>query len=99
HCTALPSLPTRRSSDLISTRANELARTLVSGPIGGVIGAKYLSEKLGIPNIACSDIGGTSFDIALITQGDLSINPSPDMARLVLDRKSTRLNSSHVKIS
>lgn len=68
----------------ISTQANELARTLVSGPIGGVIGAKYLGEKLGIPNIACSDIGGTSFDMALITQGDLSINTSPDMARLVL---------------
>lgn len=68
----------------ISTQANELARTLVSGPIGGVVGAKYLGERLGIPNIACSDIGGTSFDMALITQGDLSINTSPDMARLVL---------------
>jgi acetone carboxylase beta subunit len=68
----------------ISIEANELARTLVSGPIGGVVGAKYLGEHLGISNIACSDIGGTSFDIALITQGDLSINPSPDMARLVL---------------
>lgn len=68
----------------ISTEANELARTLVSGPIGGVIGAKYLGEYLGLRNIACSDIGGTSFDMALITQGDLSINTSPDMARLVL---------------
>ncbi len=68
----------------ISTQANELARTLVSGPIGGVVGAKYLGEHLGIRNIACSDIGGTSFDMALITQGDLSINTSPDMARLVL---------------
>ncbi len=68
----------------ISTQANELARTLVSGPIGGVVGARYLGEYLGIPNIACSDIGGTSFDVALITQGDLSINSSPDMARLVL---------------
>jgi acetone carboxylase, beta subunit len=68
----------------ISYQANELARTLVSGPIGGVVGAKYLGEFLNIKNIACSDIGGTSFDIALITQGDLSINSSPDMARLVL---------------
>lgn len=68
----------------ISTRANELARTLVSGPIGGVIGAQYLGRHLGISNIACSDIGGTSFDIGLITQGDLSINPSPAMARLLL---------------
>ena len=68
----------------ISIEANELARTCVSGPIGGMIGAKYLSENLGIKNVACSDIGGTSFDIGLITQGDLDIESSPDMARLVL---------------
>lgn len=68
----------------ISIKANELAPTAVSGPIGGMIGAKYLSEQLGINNVACSDIGGTSFDIGLITQGELSIDPNPDMARLVL---------------
>lgn len=68
----------------ISIKANELARTCVSGPIGGMVGAKYLAEKLGLKNVACSDIGGTSFDIGLITQGELSINSSPDMARLVL---------------
>ena len=68
----------------ISIEANELARTCVSGPIGGMVGAKYLSDNLGIKNVACSDIGGTSFDIGLITQGDLAIESSPDMARLVL---------------
>lgn len=68
----------------ISIEANELARTCVSGPIGGMVGAKYLSDNLGIKNVACSDIGGTSFDIGLITQGDLDIETSPDMARLVL---------------
>lgn len=68
----------------ISIKANELARTCVSGPIGGMIGAKYLAEALGIENVACSDIGGTSFDIGLITKGELSIDTSPDMARLVL---------------
>ena len=68
----------------ISIEANELARTCVSGPIGGMVGAKYLSDRLGIKNVACSDIGGTSFDIGLITQGDLDIDSSPDMARLLL---------------
>lgn len=68
----------------ISIKANELARTCVSGPIGGMVGAKYLAEQLGLKNVACSDIGGTSFDIGLITQGELAINTSPDMARLVL---------------
>jgi acetone carboxylase beta subunit len=55
-----------------------------SGPIGGVIGAKMMGEALGYDNIACSDIGGTSFDMALITKGNFSIIADPDMARLVL---------------
>ncbi|WP_109430364.1 hydantoinase/oxoprolinase family protein [Sulfoacidibacillus thermotolerans] len=77
----------------ISIRANELARTLVSGPIGGVVGGKYLGEALGIQNIVCSDIGGTSFDIALITQGDFTIDTSPDMARLVLSLPLVAMDS------
>lgn len=77
----------------ISIRANELARTLVSGPIGGVVGARYLGEYLGIKNIVCSDIGGTSFDIALITQGDFSIDTSPNIARLVLSLPLVAMDS------
>lgn len=77
----------------ISWKANELARTIVSGPIGGVIGAKYLGEALGYKNIACSDIGGTSFDVALITQGELTIRNDPDMARLVLSLPLVAMDS------
>src|ERR1700758_3200051 len=77
----------------ISWTAKELARTIVSGPIGGVIGAKYLGEVLGYNNIACSDIGGTSFDVALITQGELTIKNDPDMARLVLSLPLVAMDS------
>lgn len=77
----------------ISWKAKELARTIVSGPIGGVIGAKYLGEVLGYKNIACSDIGGTSFDVALITQGELTIENDPDMARLVLSLPLVAMDS------
>lgn len=77
----------------ISWKAKELARTIVSGPIGGVIGAKYLGETLGYHNIACSDIGGTSFDVALITQGELTIKNDPDMARLVLSLPLVAMDS------
>ena len=58
--------------------ASELARTLISGPIGGVIGARYLATRLDSghrANVVCTDIGGTSFDIALITDGDFQIKP------------------------
>ncbi|RIV24119.1 hydantoinase/oxoprolinase family protein [Alicyclobacillaceae bacterium I2511] len=77
----------------ISIKANELARTLVSGPIGGVVGGRYLGQALGLKNIVCSDIGGTSFDIALINQGDFSIDTSPDMARLVLSLPLVAMDS------
>jgi acetone carboxylase beta subunit len=68
----------------IGWKAKELARSLVSGPIGGVIGAKYLAEELNIENIACSDIGGTSFDMALIVKSKFAMHQDGDMARLVL---------------
>ncbi len=77
----------------ISWKAKELARSLVSGPIGGVIGAKYLGEQLGYENIACSDIGGTSFDMALITGGNYSIHKDSEMARLVLSLPMVAMDS------
>ena len=77
----------------ISWKAKELARTIVSGPIGGVIGSKLLGEYLGDENIACSDIGGTSFDVALITKGSFAIKSDPDMARLVLSLPLVAMDS------
>jgi len=68
----------------ISTQAKELARTLISGPIGGVVGSQYLAEQLGFENIVCTDIGGTSFDVGLITGGKFSIKTQPDMGRFML---------------
>ena len=44
-------------------------RTLESGPAGGVIGAVALGEQLGEPNLIATDVGGTSFDVALILDG------------------------------
>jgi N-methylhydantoinase A len=44
-------------------------RTLVSGPAGGVIGAASLAKELVHPNVICADVGGTSYDVALIEDG------------------------------
>lgn len=64
----------------ISWKAEEFAPTIVPGPIGGVIGAKRLGEALGHENVACSGIGGTSFDVVLITKGHFVVESDPDMA-------------------
>lgn len=47
--------------------------TLVnSGPSGGLIASKYISQLLGEKNVICIDMGGTSFDASLITNGEYS---------------------------
>lgn len=77
----------------ISMDAKELARTMVSGPIGGVIGSRYLGERIGVTNIACTDIGGTSFDIALVTDGEFAITQNPDIGRFLLNMPLVRIDS------
>src|SRR5215211_9057646 len=77
----------------ISIEARELARTLVSGPIGGVVGGQALAERTGERNVLCTDIGGTSFDIALITDGRFEITQTPDVARFVLNMPLVRIDS------
>ncbi|ADB50634.1 hydantoinase/oxoprolinase family protein [Conexibacter woesei] len=46
-------------------------RTLESGPAGGVIGARALARELGLPNVICADVGGTTYDVALIEDGEI----------------------------
>lgn len=77
----------------ISIEASELARTLVSGPIGGVVGGATLAGRIGERNVLCTDIGGTSFDIALITDGRFEITQTPDIARFVLNMPLVRIDS------
>jgi N-methylhydantoinase A/acetone carboxylase beta subunit len=77
----------------VSIEARELARTLVSGPIGGVVGGQALAQRMGIDNLVCTDIGGTSFDIALITDGRFEITQTPDIARFMLNIPLVRIDS------
>ena len=77
----------------VSIEAKELARTLVSGPIGGVVGGAALAERLGERNVLCTDIGGTSFDIALITDNRFEITQTPDIARFMLNMPLVRIDS------
>ncbi len=46
-------------------------RTLMSGPAGGVIGAKFLCDRLGYENVICTDVGGTTYDVAIIEGGKI----------------------------
>ena len=42
---------------------------LQSGPAGGMIASAFVAGLLGHPNVITTDMGGTSFDVGLITEG------------------------------
>jgi N-methylhydantoinase A len=45
---------------------------LSSGPAGGVLAAKALAGQMGLANIITGDMGGTTFDVSLISDGEIS---------------------------
>ena len=57
-----------------------LYETMISGPIGGLIGAQFVANKMGIDNIVTADMGGTSFDVGLLVDGRIGIAKSADIA-------------------
>lgn len=44
-----------------------------SGPVAGMMGSKVYSEREGIKNVVCVDVGGTSTDIGFIADGRLKM--------------------------
>ncbi len=57
-----------------------LHESMISGPVGGILGAKVVGELLDKQNIVCADMGGTSFDVGLIVKGIVGVNREPDFA-------------------
>ena len=54
--------------------AREAAKTVMSGPASGVIGAAYTGRAAGIPNLITYDMGGTSTDVALIRDAEPAVS-------------------------
>ena len=68
---AVPLLVMQSSGGLLPVA--DAARTpvalIASGPAGGVLAAKLLADALGIANAIAVDMGGTTFDVSLISDG------------------------------
>ncbi len=78
---------------LSNIRYPRLHETLVSGPIGGILGAQYIAQLIGANNVMVTDMGGTSFDIGAITAGSVPIDPEPVLARFKLNLPTIALES------
>lgn len=81
------------SGGLVTIRYPRLVETLVSGPTGGMIGAKFLGESVGMRNIITADMGGTSFDVGIITERTYSIAREVTIGRYMVNIPSIVMNS------
>lgn len=59
----------------VATAAKVPVRTALSGPAAGVIAAGYIAQAAGFPNVITGDMGGTSFDVSLIADGQSMLAP------------------------
>ena len=54
------------------TVARECVQTILSGPAGGIVAGVAMAQHHDNTNIITADMGGTSFDVAVITGGEAS---------------------------
>lgn len=68
-------LLTRSGGGAMTAKAakEEPVHSVMSGPAGGAIGAAYLSELTGHPNLITLDMGGTSLDTTMVVDGQIAI--------------------------
>ena len=69
------------------------ARTIFSGPVGGAVGARQLSRDLNLDNVIAADIGGTSFDVSIVRDGNLSVNSEFELAGLPIIAPAVDVNT------
>ena len=64
--------------------ARHSVQTILSGPAGGVVAGRCIAAAHSRENIITCDMGGTSFDVAVIHQGKIAFARDAEMAGLAL---------------
>jgi N-methylhydantoinase A len=64
-----PMLLVHNSGGMAQLNSTDALQTVHSGPVAGIHAAEELSKQSNMGNIVCGDMGGTSFDIGIVTEG------------------------------
>ncbi|MCE8006014.1 hydantoinase/oxoprolinase family protein [Aestuariivita sp.] len=69
----------------VETACRLPVRTALSGPAAGVIAAGYIAQTAGFADVITGDVGGTSFDVSLVANGQsmLAAQTSIDFGMVV----------------
>src|SRR5690606_41584668 len=95
---ALHSFPTRRSSDLAQVSADSID-VLVTAGVDGTLRMWPASKSCDVPDQRVTPSNTFRNDQFSLTSVSVSSDYNYAVTGTLEDRKSTRLNSSHVKIS
>jgi N-methylhydantoinase A/oxoprolinase/acetone carboxylase beta subunit len=78
---------------IANIRYPALFKACFSGPIGGLLGGRYLSQVMDKPNLVCTDMGGTSFDVGLIMGGEPMMFREVEVGRAIVNIPTLGMNS------
>lgn len=63
-----------------SVVGSQAVQTVMSGPAAGVLAAAEIAKAAGLKNVITADMGGTSYDVALVSEGEPVITAEKDLA-------------------
>ena len=64
--------------------ADQCVHTILSGPAGGVVAGDEIGRRLDRPNVIAADMGGTSFDVAMIHEHTIAFAKNAEIDGLAL---------------
>ena len=77
----------------VGDASTEAVATIMSGPTGGIIGSQFLGNEIGSENLICTDVGGTSFDVGLVIDGEIQTRPNSTVNQYSLFQLSVDIES------
>jgi acetone carboxylase beta subunit len=78
---------------LCNIRYPRLHETFISGPVGGCMAGGYVANLLEEAHVVVTDLGGTSFDIAAISEGYVPVKPEPTIGGFTLNLPTLDMES------
>ncbi|WP_026912113.1 hydantoinase/oxoprolinase family protein [Patulibacter minatonensis] len=69
-------------------------KIVFAGPAAGTVSSAYFGEPMGLGNLLCADIGGTSCDLSVVQDGEPFINTTFELEHeLLVNALSTEITS------
>jgi len=65
----------------IEATSQKAIGTVESGPAAGVVGSKFIADLIGEPNVLATDMGGTTFKVSLVRNGQIERDFQPVFER------------------